>query len=227
MKKILCILLVTVMMAMLLPVNVLASAEPCLVVSNVQGMPGSKVTVTVSLKNSPGFGGIAYDVRYDNTALKLVSYELGLGKDICTDSGIDTYADKMNFQYAGTSNVTGDGVLVSLVFEILKTTAGTTEVKVIPEKGTSFYYEGRKEIDFTLSQSAGKVTVVNLLPGDVTGDGKVDIKDYSRILSHVKKLNVFTDPQILSCADVTGDGKVDIKDYSRVLAHCKKLNPLF
>lgn len=169
MKKIISIITAAVLL-LSVAVNgvVFAQTEPELNVTSVSGYIGEQVEVSVQLKNSLGFGGMAYDVTYDNTKLKLISYEKDLGKNICTDSGKDRYLNKMNFQYAGISNIEGDGVLVSFVFELLDVTPCTTEVKVIPEEGTTFYYVGQAETDFTLENTSGTVTI-NARPVPVTG----------------------------------------------------------
>lgn len=169
MKKIISIITAAVLL-LSVAVNgvVFAQTEPELNVTSVSGYIGEQVEVSVQLKNSLGFGGMAYDVTYDNTKLKLISYEKDLGKNICTDSGKDRYPNKMNFQYAGISNIEGDGVLVSFVFELLDVTPCTTEVKVIPEEGTTFYYVGQVETDFTLENTSGTVTI-NARPVPVTG----------------------------------------------------------
>ena len=169
MKKIVS-LVTAIILLLSVAVNgvVFAQAAPELVVSNVTGYIGDQVEIKVQLKNSPGFGGMAYDVKYDNTKLKLISYETDLGKSICTDSGKDRYPDKMNFQYAGTSNIEGDGVLVSFIFEILDVTPGTTNITVIPQIGTTFYYVGHTETDFTLDNASGSVTI-KTRPVPVTG----------------------------------------------------------
>lgn len=147
---------------------VFAKAEPTFEVTSTSGYSGDQIKVDVLLKNSPGFGGMAYDVKYDNTKLKLISYTTDLGKSICTDSGKDRYPDKVNFQYAGISNIEGDGVLASFMFEVLDGASGTTQVTVIPEEGTTFYYVGRVEHDFTLSNASGIVTI-QTRPVPVTG----------------------------------------------------------
>ena len=129
---------------------------PQLVVEQVTATAGDTVTVDVKFVNNPGFGGMAYDVGYDNSVLELVSYELGLGSNICTDSGVDTYANKVNFQYASTSNVTGDGTLVTFTFKVKDTAeVGKTAISVKPTAGTVFRYEGRTEIDYTLAAVDG------------------------------------------------------------------------
>jgi len=52
------------------------------------------------------------------------------------------------------------------------------------------------------------------LPGDVTGDGKVDIMDVIRLLKKVSEWKVDI---VEKNADVTGDGKIDIMDVIRLL----------
>lgn len=64
------------------------------------------------------------------------------------------------------------------------------------------------------------------LIGDVTGDGKVKIGDYAKILAHVKGTSILTGYDFV-CADVTGDGKIKIGDYAKVLAHVKGTSMLW
>ena len=64
------------------------------------------------------------------------------------------------------------------------------------------------------------------LLGDVTGDGKVKIGDYSKILAHVRGTATLSGYEFL-CADVTGDGKVKIGDYSKVLGHVRGTSSLW
>ncbi|MBE6782565.1 MAG: hypothetical protein E7536_00965 [Ruminococcaceae bacterium] len=60
------------------------------------------------------------------------------------------------------------------------------------------------------------------LKGDVNGDGKIMITDYSVILRHVKKTSLLEGYE-LQCADIDLNGKVMITDYSAVLRHVKKI----
>lgn len=82
--------------------------------------------------------------------------------------------------------------------------------------------------EYTVTVGAENVTqdVKICLLGDVTGDGKVNAKDHSRLYAHVNKTNLLTGYELL-CADVTGDGKVNAKDHSRLYAHVSKTNPLW
>jgi len=64
------------------------------------------------------------------------------------------------------------------------------------------------------------------LAGDLNGDGKVNMKDWSVIYNHVSETSVLTG-YALECADVTGDGKVNMKDWSRLYGHLSEENPLW
>lgn len=59
------------------------------------------------------------------------------------------------------------------------------------------------------------------LLGDVTGDGKVTLGDYGKVLSHVKKKSLLNGYSLL-CADVTRDSKVTLGDYGKILSHVKQ-----
>lgn len=186
-------------------------------VSEAIGRAGETVTVTVDMKNNPGFGGMAYDVEYDNNVLELVSYDLGLGSTICTDSGIGRYENKVNFQYGGISNVNGDGTLVTLNFKIKDDAAeGKTEIKVIPEDGTFFKYDGRTEVDIDVSCVNGGVEIVNYIKGDINGDGKVNNRDAVRLMQYLAGWEVEC---VVPALDANGDGRVNNRDAVRIMQY--------
>ena len=58
------------------------------------------------------------------------------------------------------------------------------------------------------------------LLGDVTGDGRVNVADTSKVYSHVKGSALLTD-YALACADVDGNGKINVADTSKVYSHVK------
>ena len=78
----------------------------------------------------------------------------------------------------------------------------------------------------TVHEDGTLLTGYELLCADVTGDGKVNAKDHSRLYAHINKTNLLEGYALL-CADVTGDGKVNAKDHSRLYAHISKTNPLW
>lgn len=98
---------------------------------------------------------------------------------------------------------------------------GTYTMKVIKQNHVTREY----------TITVGSINVVQdveiWLLGDVTGDGKITSKDYSRMYAHISKTNLLTG-YALQVADVAGnDGKVTAKDYSRLYAHINKTNLLW
>ena len=63
------------------------------------------------------------------------------------------------------------------------------------------------------------------LTGDVSGDGKVDMKDWNMLYAHLCELSVLP-KETLTCADVNGDGKVNMKDWNRLYEHVTGVKPL-
>lgn len=198
-------------------VTVTESVDPMIYVSDVRARLGQTFEVTVWLKNNPGFGGLAYDVFYDNEVITLVSYETDLGKDICTSSAIDRYENKVNFQYASANEIEGDGELVTLTFTVKEDApTGITEIKVVPEEETFFGYEGYEEIVYILLAKDGSVEIVEYTPGDINDDGNVNNRDAARILQHLAGWDVeYVEPAL----DVNGDGKVNNRDAARLLQY--------
>ncbi len=178
MKKILSLFIVSVMLVASIVVSgvVYAADEPTIVVSQVEGKTGETVTVDVEIANNPGFGCLEYKVSYDQNALELVSYSIEdcIGNDACTEPG-DTEASTLTFAYATRAgvNAEGDGTLVSFEFKILAKEEGTTEITVTPTPGVAFTYNGRTEVDFSLANAAGSVTIVKeQFPASVKLTGK-------------------------------------------------------
>ncbi len=60
------------------------------------------------------------------------------------------------------------------------------------------------------------------LKGDIDGNGRLMVTDYSAILRHVKKVATLEDYAFV-CADVDGNGRIMVTDYSAVLRHVKKI----
>lgn len=79
-----------------------------------------------------------------------------------------------------------------------------------------------KKITVTLEHCSEYVISDKLifLPGDVNGDGKVNLIDYTKILAHVKKTKLLKESE-QAPADVDNNGKINLVDYTKVLSHVK------
>jgi uncharacterized protein YjdB len=76
--------------------------------------------------------------------------------------------------------------------------------------------------EYTVTVSAQTVTqdVKICLLGDVDGNGKINVGDISKLLSHIRGLNLITDEYQLLCANANG-GKLNMGDISAIYAHIK------
>ncbi|MBP3330503.1 MAG: hypothetical protein J6L89_06685 [Clostridia bacterium] len=62
--------------------------------------------------------------------------------------------------------------------------------------------------------------------GDVTGDGRITVVDYNKVLRHVKKTEALTGYELI-CADVDFNSKINVVDYNKILRHVKKIHSLW
>lgn len=62
------------------------------------------------------------------------------------------------------------------------------------------------------------------LPGDVTGEGAVNMADVAKLYAHIKGTTLLTTG--LDRCDITGEGKINMADISKLYAHIKGTKPL-
>ena len=98
--------------------------------------------------------------------------------------------------------------------------SGTYTMKVMKQNHVT------REYTVTVGSSNVVQDVKICLLGDVTGDGKVNTKDWARLKAHVNETSNLTGYE-LACGDVNGDSKVNIKDWARLKAHVNESNPLW
>ncbi len=141
-----------------------------------------------------------------------------------------------------TSYLTSGTVTIKLYKSGSTTAAYTTTITGANGSATSFSISGvaagtyTMEVskanhvtrEYTITVGSSNVTQeAKICPiGDVTGDGKVNMKDWNRLYAHVNEVSELTGYAKL-CADVTGDGKVNMKDWNRLYAHVNEVNPLW
>jgi hypothetical protein len=70
------------------------------------------------------------------------------------------------------------------------------------------------------------VDVKRHLIGDVTGDGRVNVGDVSKLYAHIRSTSPITDEYQLLCGNVNG-GNVNVGDVSAIYAHIKGTKKLY
>ena len=81
---------------------------------------------------------------------------------------------------------------------------------------------------YTVALSGGKLNLdvkLNLI-GDVTGDGRVNVGDVSKLYAHIRNTAPISDEYQLLCGNVNG-GSVNVGDVSAVYAHIKGTKKLY
>ena len=100
-----------------------------------------------------------------------------------------------------------------------KTTDGSYSFCVEPgEYILTVSQEGTATRTYTVTLTEGETALDVKLqrPGDVTGDGKLNVGDVAKIYAHSKRSALLTDDYQLICADYNGDGRINVGDTARV-----------
>ena len=79
---------------------------------------------------------------------------------------------------------------------------------------------------YELNTDAAVPEIKLCLIGDVTGDGRINVADTSKVYSYVKGTAPLTD-YAFACGDVDGNGKINVADTSKVYGHVKGTKPLW
>ncbi len=61
--------------------------------------------------------------------------------------------------------------------------------------------------------------------GDISGDGRVNLGDVSKLYAHIRGGKLLTDPAALESADFNGDGSINIGDAARLYAFVRGSDP--
>ncbi|MBR3448222.1 MAG: hypothetical protein IKH27_10495, partial [Oscillospiraceae bacterium] len=124
------------------PAVTTAPAEPdgaAVIVDTVNAVPGETVRVPVRLQKNPGVAALSLQISYDRTQLKLLGAEDGmiLGKSVfLAGNDLTAVPYTVNWDDCAAENNTGNGVVVTLEFEVLK--AGMLPVEAAVHQGSTF-----------------------------------------------------------------------------------------
>lgn len=174
-------------------------------IGKVTGKPGDVVNVTLSLDKATDVKSMSvYDVIYDDEKLTLTSGEWVAEDAIITDWDLDDNAGVIAY----SENTTLSGELLILTFEI-KEDIEDAEIEVDAEVIIKQVDETGVEKAIKVSVVSGCVNVLNVIRGDVNGDGVVDSNDAIHLLYHTLLPERY---EINQNGDFDGDSNVDSDD---------------
>ena len=180
-----------------------AEVEGILSVSSAVARAGDEVTVSVSIAENPGVMSLTLGLSYDHAKLSYIGFEnSGFTGWSVTDS---------QMAWIGSDDSFYNGEILRLKFRVLDNApVGDAIITLRCEAGDMADSHERFYIP-TIEE--GKVTVVTTyLPGDMTGDGKVNAMDLIRL----KRYLGGEDVELCADGDVNNDGKTNALDLIRL-----------
>jgi len=189
---------------------------------------GRRVKIPVTIDEASGANVIEFTVEYDTSRLVLDSAAAGallreLGCDINAAE-----AGKVRFAFDSTDEIVFGGTLLELTFTVKETAAlgdayvrfGTGDDAMLLQRAESV--DSLNYVDIEHSETAGIVSVVDILYGDVNFDGRVNTTDANIIRRYCVKL-IDLGAEALVAADVNLDGKVNVIDANIIRSYAVRL----
>lgn len=164
-KKITAFLTLAILLLNLFTLSAFAGTAPCVSVGTASGQAGDTVEIPVVLSDNTGFASLGIEIRYDAAALALTNVVASATGATFTRAQTFT-ANPFNMGWDSASNVTYNGTLATLTFEILTPTSGTYPITVEYYKGRNGNYIDGNSINYDedfaplhLTYAGGSVTV--------------------------------------------------------------------
>lgn len=130
MKKVIALFLSGII-AVSFVLTVFASMPNRVYAESVTAEAGDTVTIPVMIENNEGFMGFAVFVTYDKSVFKPVSVTKGsMISGLFNDSISTSKTNTFKVVCSETSNVTANGVLFSLKFDVLDGASGKQEIRL-------------------------------------------------------------------------------------------------
>ena len=196
--------------------------SPVIEVGSCNAYPGDTITIPVSLKNNDGIASIKFTVSYDANCLEYqgasFTEELtGLSNTVAVNDET-TGKVTMSWVIGASGEYTGSETIANLQFRVkVKKVSENTSAQVsLTYAADSTFNNGLVDKEFLIKN--GTVQIGQYRPGDINGDGTVDVND-ALLLNYVCGLE---EEKVVGNPDVNGDGAVNNKDVVILLRYIAK-----
>ena len=146
---------------------------------------GGNIRIPITISNNPGVCSLGFDVKYDSSAMTLLSVENGNIFELSDMTEGDFEKNPYTISYERLSNVSNDGILIYLNFKIKDTAAnGKYNIELSQGRGGASNID---EAEFDVVYNTSSVSVIstgnNPYPfGDVDMDGTISAADAAIIM---------------------------------------------
>ena len=128
-----------------------------LTVGTATGSPGSTVSVPVSIEKNPGFAVFSFTPSYDQNVMTFAGVT---ATPMLDDGTLTTTSSQIN--WTSEKNVTGDGVLFYLNFNISEnTTTGSYPVSLGLRSNSAWYFRDERNNAREINFHSGNITAEN------------------------------------------------------------------
>ena len=192
-------------------------------ISSLTAYPGDTIRIPVSIRSNPGISAMKLTITYDTELLEY--QEAAFDQAFLDAAGAQTCvnaetAGKIILDWVqGQGEYSGSGDFAVLTFKVKAVTEDADAALTITYDPEDIFNKDHENQTFQIEN--GTVQIKKLRPGDINGDGSVNINDALLLLRYVCELD---QDQVLGNPDVTGDGKVNNKDVVTLLRFVAKLD---
>ncbi|MBR3952787.1 MAG: InlB B-repeat-containing protein [Oscillospiraceae bacterium] len=195
-----------------------------LTVSSETLVLGGETTVSVEIEGGSKAVAMQFAVQYDAEKLNLESCTAGaVIKD--TDPLINTNIPGIIiFAWDGLGEFTGEGSLLDMVFSAKEgVEAQDVEIRILTDSDEyDFIFADVDYNNIEMNVTNGVISIIDVIYGDVNGDGRVNVLDANLVRRCAAKLAEL-DAKQTKAADVDGNGKVNVLDANIVRRYAAKL----
>ena len=192
-------------------------------ISSLTAYPGDTIQIPVSIRSNPGISAMKLTITYDPA---LLEYQEAVFDQAFLDAtGAQTC---INAETSGTiildwvlaqTEYSENGDFAVLTFKVKAVTEDADAALTITYDPEDIFNKEHENQTFQIEN--GTVRIKKLRPGDINGDGSVNINDALLLLRYVCELD---QDKVQGNPDVTGDGKVNNKDVVTLLRFVAQLD---
>lgn len=192
-------------------------------ISSLTAYPGDIIQIPVSIRSNPGISAMKLTITYDTELLEY--QDAAFDQAFLDAAGAQTC---INAETSGTiilnwvlaqTEYSENGDFAVLSFKVKAVAEAADAALTITYDPENIFNKDHENQTFQIEN--GTVRIKKLRPGDINGDGKVDINDALLLLRYVCELD---QDKVQGNPDVTGDGKVNNKDVVTLLRFVAQLD---
>lgn len=192
-------------------------------ISSLTAYPGDTIQIPVSIRSNPGISAMKLTITYDTELLEY--QDAAFDQAFLDAAGAQTC---INAETSGTiilnwvlaqTEYSENGDFAVLSFKVKAVAEAADAALTITYDPENIFNKEHENQTFQIEN--GTVRIKKLRPGDINGDGKVDINDALLLLRYVCELD---QDKVQGNPDVTGDGKVNNKDVVTLLRFVAQLD---